>query len=126
MRKFIWLTALTMGLAWAGSAHAQTTTSSSTLSNLINIMPNFTNNSPMSYVNPNMPIGGTTYSANTTGTAFPYTLSSMFYSPARTNTFSNTITSGQSTFPTQAQMQAAAPSYFQAFQMYRAAPIIQP
>ena len=135
MRKFTWLAAVTMGLAWAGAAHAQSTSTSSSGSGSIfnifklpssmniTVQPNITNNSAMDYRNQNAPIGGTTYSVNTTGTAFPYTLSSMFYSPARTNTFSNTITFGQSTFPTPAQQSAAAASYLSAFQMYRAAPI---
>ena len=38
---------------------------------------------------------------------------------ANTTRISNTFVGGQSTFPTPAQMQAAAPSYFKAFQMYR-------
>ncbi len=83
-------------------------------------MPQITNNSPMDYRGVNTPIGGVTYRPNTTGTAFPYTLGSMFYSPGRLNTFSNTITSGHSTYPTPVQMQAAAPAYFTPFQMYRA------
>lgn len=91
----------------------------------INVMPNITNNSPMDYRNPNAPIAGGYSRPNTTGTAFPFTLGSMFYAPTRTNTISSTSTFGQSVFPTPAQMQAAAPSYFQAFQMYRA-PFIQP
>lgn len=124
MRNWMWLAALTMGLAWAGSAHAQQI--NGPLVNFpktINIMPSFTNNSPMDYRNPNAPIGATITRPNTTGTAFSYKLGSLFYSPSRTNTFSSTTTFGSSTFPTPAQMQAAAPSWFQAFQMYRAQPI---
>jgi hypothetical protein len=89
----------------------------------INVQPNITNNSPMDYRNQSSPIGTTIVRPNTTGTAFPYTLTSMFYTPTRTNTISNTITFGSSILPTPAQMQASAPNYFKAFQMYRAAPI---
>lgn len=131
MRKFSWLAGLTLALAWAGAAHAQSMPGSSSISNIlkfpktfnINVTPNFTNNSPMSYVNPNAPIGGTFTRPNTTGTGFPYKLASMFYSPGRTNYIASTTTAGHSIFPTQAQMQAASPSYFAPFQMYRAQPI---
>jgi hypothetical protein len=134
MRTFLLVAGLTLGMLWAESAHAQTTASgSSPLTTIlkfpksinINVQPNITNNSPMSYVNPNAPVGGTIIRPNTTGTAFPYKLGSMFYSPGRTNFISSTSTFGSSIFPTQAQMQAAAPSYFVPFQMYRAAPIGQ-
>ena len=103
MRKSMWLAGLTLGLTWAASAQAQNLT----------ITPNIANNSPMSYVNPNAPVGGS-YTRNS-----GFKLSQLFYTPTRTNTFSNTITRGQSSFPTPAQMQASAPSYFRAFQMYR-------
>ncbi len=89
----------------------------------INVQPNITNNSPMDYRNTMSPIGTTITRPNTTGTSFPYRLASMFYQPQRTNFISGTTTFGTSTFPTPAQMQAAAPTYFKAFQMYRAAPI---
>lgn len=89
----------------------------------INVQPNITNNSPMDYRNVNVPVGATIVRPNTTGTAFPYTLTSMFYTPTRTNTISGSTTFGSSIFPTPTQMQAAAPGYFSAFQMYRAQPI---
>lgn len=128
MRKFSWLAVLVAGLAWAGSAQAQTTTSSffkMPHSLNINVMPNITNNSPMDYRNQNAAIGTTITRPNTTGTAFPFTLSSMFFSSGRSNYISSTTTAGHSIFPTPAQMQAAAPSYFAPFQMYRAS-FIQP
>jgi hypothetical protein len=133
MRKFSWLVALTLGLALAGAAQAQSLPGSSSLTNFLkfpkainlNVMPNITSNAPMDYRNPNAPIGGTSYRPNTTGTAFPYKLSSMFYSSGRTNFISSSTTAGHSIFPTPAQMQAAAPSYFAPFQMYRGS-FIQP
>ncbi len=129
MRTFLLLVGLALGMVWTGSAQAQQ--SSGTITNIlkfpknlnINITPNITNNSPMDYRNTNVPIGTTTSRPNMTGSAFPYKLSSMFYSPGRTNFISSTSNFGTSTFPTPAQMQAAAPMYFRAFQMYRAAPI---
>ncbi|HEY7330553.1 MAG TPA: hypothetical protein VH592_23135 [Gemmataceae bacterium] len=130
MRTFLLVTGLTLGMLWAESAHAQTSGSSPITNVLkfpkslnINVQPNITNNSPMSYVNQNAPIGGTIIRPNTTGTAFPYRLANMFYSPGRTNFISSTSTFGSSVFPTPAQMQAAAPGYFVPFQMYRAAPL---
>jgi hypothetical protein len=130
MRKFLWLAGLALGMAWAGPAHAQTS-GTSTLTNIlqfpkninITVQPNIINNSPMDYRNLNAPIATTTYRPNTTGTAFPYRLSSMFYQPSRTNFISSSTTFGTSFWPTPAQMQAAAPNYFKPFQMYRAAPI---
>ena len=120
---------LTLGMAWAAAAHAQFPSASSLLkfpkTFNINVTPNLTNNAPMDYRNQNAPIGGYTSRPNTTGTAFPFRLTSMFSSPSSTNSISSTTTFGRSIFPTPAQMQAAAPSYFQAFQMYRA-PFIQP
>lgn len=131
MRKSLWLASLILGMAWAGSAHAQSSSGSTSIFNIIkipktfniNVQPNITNNSPMDYRNSNVPIATTTYRQNLTGTAFPYKLSSMFYSPQRTNFIASKTTFGSSIFPTPAQMQAAAPSYFVPFQMYRAAPI---
>jgi hypothetical protein len=131
MRKFLWVTSLALGMAWTGLAQAQSSSGASSLSNFIgqlktinvNVQPNITNNSPMDYRNLNAPIGTTTYRPNTTGTAFPYRLSSMFYQPSRTNFISSKTTFGTSIWPTPAQMQAAAPNYFKPFQMYRAAPI---
>jgi hypothetical protein len=125
VRKFLWLAGLALGMAWAGSVHAQ----SSSMTNIfpksfnINVTPNIINNSPMDYRNQNAAIGTTVYRQNTTGTAFPFKLQSMFFSSGRTNTIASTTTFGRSIYPTPAQMQAAAPSYFKAFQMYRAAPI---
>lgn len=110
MRKCLWLAGLTLGMGLAGAAHAQS----------ITFVPNITSNAPMDYRNVNSPIGTTLFRPNTTGTAFPYRLASMFYSPGRSNTISNTVPLGHSTFPTPAQMQASAPSYFKPFQMYRA------
>jgi hypothetical protein len=135
MRMFLLLTGLTLGMAWTEGAHAQQSSgSSSGVSSVLNILkfpkninitvqPNFINNSPMDYRNQNAPIGTTTYRPNTTGTAFPYTLTQMFYQPSRPNLIASKTTFGTSIFPTPAQMRAAAPSYFVPFQMYRAAPI---
>jgi hypothetical protein len=131
MRKFVWLMGLTLGLAWVGSAHAQSSSGSSSITNIlkfpkslnINVTPNITNNSPMDYRNLSAPVGGTIIRPNATGTAFPYTLTSLFYQPSRTNYISSNTTFGRSTFPTPTQMQAAAPNYFKPFQMYRAQPI---
>jgi hypothetical protein len=133
MRTFVILAGLTLAMVWTGSAHAQSssTSGSTPIFNIlkfpkslnINVQPNITNNSPMDYRNINAPIGGTIIRPNTTGTAFPYRLSSMMYQPGRTNFISSTTTFGTSIFPTPAQMQAAAPTYFKAFQMYRSAPI---
>jgi hypothetical protein len=137
MRKFSWLTVLVLGLAWAGTAHAQSSSGSSSGSSAItnilkfpkniniNVMPNITANQPMDYRNQSAPIGTTFYRPNTTGSAFPFSLSSMFFSSGRSNYISSTSTAGHSIFPTPAQMQAAAPSYFAPFQMYRAS-FIQP
>jgi hypothetical protein len=131
MRKVLWLTGFALGMIGATPAHAQQTSGTSVLTNIlkfpkninITVQPNITNNSPMDYRNLNAPIATTTYRQNTTGTAFPYRLSSMFYQPTRTNFISSTTTFGTSFWPTPAQMQAAAPNYFRPFQMYRAAPI---
>jgi hypothetical protein len=127
----MWLAALTLGMVWTGSAHAQSSSGTSSVLNIlkfpkslnINVQPNITNNSPMDYRNTNAAIGTTVYRPNTTGSAFPFKLQSMFFSPGRNNTIASTTTFGHSTFPTPAQMSAAAPAYFKAFQMYRAAPI---
>ena len=117
MRTYLWLAGLTLALGLARPAQAQMFN--------VNVTPNIVNNSKMDYRNVNAPIGGTTYRPNTTGTAFAYRLTSLFYSPGRSNSISNTVVSGRSTFPTPAQMQASAPSYFAPFQMYRAG-FIQP
>jgi hypothetical protein len=131
MRTFLLLAGLAVGMMWAQSAHAQASSGSSPITTIlkfpkslnINVQPNIVNNSPMDYRNQNAPIGATMIRPNYTGGAFPYKLGSMFYSPGRTNYISSTSTVGRSTFPTPAQMQAAAPTYFVPFQMYRAAPI---
>jgi hypothetical protein len=131
MRTVLFLAALALAVTWNGSAQAQQTAGSGAITNVlkfpksinINVQPNITNNSPMDYRNSMSPIGTTMIRPNTTGTAFPYKLASMFYQQSRTNFFSSTSTFGSSTFPTPAQMQAAAPNYFKPFQMYRAAPI---
>ena len=131
MRTVLFLAALALAVTWNGSAHAQQTSGSGAITNVlkfpksinINVQPNITNNSPMDYRNSMSPIGTTMIRPNTTGTAFPYKLASMFYQQSRTNFIASTSTFGTSTFPTPAQMQAAAPNYFKPFQMYRAAPI---
>ncbi|MHB1425950.1 MAG: hypothetical protein ACYC3I_22530 [Gemmataceae bacterium] len=133
MRKFIGLTALALGLALASSAYAQQPSSSgsSPISSIlnfpktmnINVQPNITNNSPMSYVNSNAPIGTTIYKPSNNGSAFNLRMNQFFYQPKRTNYIASTTTFGVSNYPTPAQMQASAPSYFRAFQMYRAQPI---
>jgi hypothetical protein len=112
VRKYTWLVGLTLGMAWVGSANAQFTKT-------INIMPSFTNNSPMDYRNQIAPVGGPSYRNS------GFKMNQLFYTPSRPNTFSNTVVNGQSIFPTPLQMQAAAPSYFRPFQMYRS-PCIQP
>ena len=131
MREWLWLAGLTLGMVGAGSAHAQTPPGTSSVFNIlkfpkslnINVQPNIINNSPMDYRNQNAAIGTTVFRPNTTGTAFPFKLQSLFYSSGRTNTIASTTKFGRSIYPTPAQMSAAAPSYFKAFQMYRAAPI---
>ncbi len=45
-----------------------------------------------------------------------FSLTNLFHT---TTSLSNTIPTGKSTFPTPAQMQASAPSYFKPFQLYR-------
>jgi hypothetical protein len=131
MRTYLLLAGLALGMMWVESAQAQSSSGSSSITNIfklpnnlnITVQPNITNNSPMDYRNLTAPIGTTTFRPNTTGTAFPYRISSMFYQPSRTNFISSTSTFGSSLFPTPAQMQAAAPAYLAPFQMYRAAPI---
>lgn len=124
MRRFMWLTGLTLGMVWAGAAQAQLPNMSSVIkfpkSLNVNVIPSITNNSPMDYRSANAPIAGSYSIPNTTGTAFPFRLTSMFGSPMGMNSIAGTTTFGRSTFPTPAQMQSAAPGYFQAFQMYRA------
>jgi len=122
MRKFLYLAGLALGMVWAGSAHAQTSSIFPSSFN-INVQPNITNNSAMDYRNQNAAIGTTIVAPANNGSAFSLRLSQMFYQPVRTNFISSSTTFGSSIFPTPAQMQAVAPSYFTPFQMYRAAPI---
>lgn len=103
MRKFLWMAGLTLGLGWAGAAHAQVITFGPIVGQITN--------SQVDYRNANAPVSA----------AMPYSgtsprFMSMFPSITRIN---NTQVGGSSTFPTPAQMQASAPSYFKAFQMYR-------
>jgi hypothetical protein len=133
MRTLLVLAGLALTMAWAGPAQAQSSSSSGLpiINNIIKfpssmnltIQPNITNNSPMDYRNQNAPIGGTIIRPPNNGSAFSLRLSQMFFQPARPNFISSTTTPGRSIFPTPQQMQAAAPSYFAPFQMYRAAPI---
>jgi hypothetical protein len=115
MRTYVWLAGLALGLAGVGSAQAQNLT----------ITPNIAPNQPMDYRNVNAPIGANLFKPNANGSAFSLKLSQMFYSPSRLNSFSNTQVRGTSIFPTPAQMQASAPGYLRAFQMYRGS-CIQP
>jgi hypothetical protein len=68
-------------------------------------------NSTVDYRNVNAPIAAPI--ARKSG----FKLTDLFHSVTRLN---NTQIGGKSTFPTPAQMNAAAPSYFKPFQMYRA------
>jgi hypothetical protein len=104
MRKCLWLAGLTLGLGWAGSAHAQVITFGPIVGQITN--------SKVDYRNVNAPISAALPYANG---GFPK-LTSLFPNITR---ISNTIVGGQSTFPTPAQMQASAPTYFKAFQLYR-------
>jgi hypothetical protein len=104
MRKCLWLAGLTLGLGWAGSAHAQVITFGPIVGQITN--------SKVDYRNVNAPISAALPYANG---GFPK-LTSLFPSITR---ISNTIVRGQSIYPTPAQMQASAPTYFKAFQMYR-------
>jgi hypothetical protein len=104
MRKFLWLAGLTLGLGWAGAAHAQVITFGPVVGQITN--------SKVDYRNINAPISSSYSFNNGLGSKF----TSLFPNIARIN---NTIVGGKSTFPTPAQMQASAPSYFKAFQMYR-------
>ena len=105
MRKFLWLAGLTLGLGWASSAHAQIITFGPVVGQITN--------SKVDYRNVNSPISAAMPYNNGSGNKLWATLF------PNTTRISNTFVGGQSTFPTPAQMQAAAPSYFKAFQMYR-------
>ena len=104
MRKWLWMAGLTLGLGWTGSTHAQVITFGPVVGQITN--------SKVDYRNVNAPISTTLHYNNGLGTK----LTSLFPNITRIN---NTIVGGKSTYPTPAQMQAAAPSYFKAFQMYR-------
>ena len=134
MRTFLLLVGLTLAMVWAEPAQAQSSSGSSGLPILNNIIkfpknlnitvqPNITNNSPMDYRNQSAPIGTTYTRPANNGSAFSLRLSQMFYTSGRSNFFNSTSTFGSSVFPSPQQMQAAAPSYFAPFQMYRAAPL---
>ncbi len=106
MRKFMWLAGLTLALGLTGSAHAQVITFGPVVGQITS--------SVVDYRNLNAPIAAPV--PRNSG----FTLANLFHSstPLSTTT-SNTIPTGTSTFPTPAQMNAAAPSYFQPFQLYR-------
>jgi hypothetical protein len=130
MRKYLCVVGLMAAMAWAGSVHAQTPGSSSIFNIFkipnglnINVQPNITSNAPMDYRNQNAPIGSTIVNPPNNGTSFPLRMSQYFYTAGRSNYIASSTTWGTSTLPTPAQLQASAPSYFSAFQMYRAAPI---
>ena len=103
MRKYMWLAGLTLVLGLAGSAHAQVITFGPVVGQITNTV--------VDYRNTNAPI------ASMIPRAGGFKITNLFPNVAR---ISNTIPTGKSTFPTPAQMQAAAPSYFKPFQMYRA------
>lgn len=115
MRKFIGLTAVALTMTWAGSVHAQVITFGPIVGQITN--------SNVDYRNANSPVAAPLpYQTGPTTPPSPYTLglnnmlTNLFPSQTR---ISNTIVGGQSTFPTPAQMTAAAPTYFKAFQLYR-------
>ena len=103
MRKYMWLAGLTLAIGLAWSAHAQVITFGPVVGQITNTV--------VDYRNTNAPIGATIPRAG------GFKITNLFPNVAR---ISNTIPTGKSTFPTPAQMQAAAPSYFKPFQMYRA------
>jgi hypothetical protein len=102
MRKFAWLAGLTLAAGLAESVHAQVITFGPVVGQITNAQ--------VDYRNANAPIGGPTYRPP------GFRLSNLFPSVAR---ISNTIQTPHSTFPTPAQMNAAAPLYFKPFQLYR-------
>lgn len=103
MRKYMWLAGLTLALGLTGSVHAQVITFGPVVGQITN--------SVVDYRNSSSPIAAPI--PRNSG----FSLSQLFYSGTR---ISNTIPTGTSTFPTPAQMQAAAPSFFKPFQLYRA------
>ena len=104
MRKFVWLAGLTLAMGWAGSAHAQVLTFGPIVGQITN--------AKVDYRNVSAPVSASMPYYNGLGTK----LTNLFPSQTR---ISNTIVAGQSTYPTPTQMQASAPTYFKAFQMYR-------
>ncbi|HEY7313570.1 MAG TPA: hypothetical protein VH643_29740 [Gemmataceae bacterium] len=104
MRKLLWLAGLTLGLGWASAAHAQIITFGPVVGQITN--------SKVDYRNVNAPVSASMPYNNGSGNK----LSTLFPSLTRMST---TFVAGKSTFPTPAQMQASAPTYFKAFQMYR-------
>lgn len=104
MRKVVWMAGLTLGLGWAGAAQAQIITFGPVVGQITN--------SKVDYRNANAPISGSYPYNNGLGSK----LTTLFPSLSRIN---NRPVGGKSTFPTPAQMSAAAPGYFKAFQMYR-------
>jgi hypothetical protein len=103
VRKFTWMAGLLLALGMAGSAHAQVITFGPIVGQITN--------SAVDYRNVNAPIGA--------GIARPsgFKLNQLFH---QTTSISNYTPTGTSTFPTPSQMQAAAPSFFKPFQLYRA------
>jgi hypothetical protein len=104
MRKFLWIAGLTLGMGWTASAHAQVITFGPVVGQITN--------SKVDYRNVNAPIAASLPYNNGLGSK----LTALFPNQTR---ISNTSVAGKSTFPTPAQMQASAPTYFKAFQMYR-------
>ncbi|HWG47277.1 MAG TPA: hypothetical protein VN688_31230 [Gemmataceae bacterium] len=102
MHKFMWLAGLTLALGLVGSAHAQVITFGPVVGQITNTV--------VDYRNVNAPI------ASSMPRAGGFKLTQLFYSGTR---MTNTIPTGKSTFPTPAQMQATAPSFFSPFQLYR-------
>jgi hypothetical protein len=102
MRKLMWLTALTLALGLARSAHAQVISFGPVVGQITNTV--------VDYRNVNAPIAASMPRAS------GFKLGDLFHSTSR---LTNTIPTGKSTFPTPSQMQASAPSYFKPFQLYR-------
>jgi hypothetical protein len=103
MRKYMWVVGLALALGLAGSARAQVITFGPVVGQITN--------SNVDYRNVNAPVGASVPRSG------GFKLTNLFH---QTTSISNTIPTGKSTFPTPSQMNAAAPSYFKPFQMYRA------